>query len=61
MIMNQAIKVDKYTLPLVENIFASLGGITIFRTSNMPTFKMELKGQGKGTLHAPLIHIKDFI
>lgn len=30
MIINKAVKVDKYPLPRVEDIFASLGGSTVF-------------------------------
>eukprot|EP00731_Ephydatia_muelleri_P028195 Em0019g1068a len=37
MTVNQAIKVDKYPLPLIEDIFASLGGSTMFNAiSRLP-------------------------
>ena len=49
MTVNQAIKVDKYPLPLIEDIFASQGGSTMFSKVDLrhAYLQMELKEQAK--------------
>ena len=49
MTVNQAIKVDKYPLPLIEDIFASLGGSTMFSKVDLrhAYLQMELEEQAK--------------
>ena len=49
MTVNQAIKVDKYPLPLIKDIFASLGGSTMFSKVDLrhAYLQMELEEQAK--------------
>lgn len=49
MTVNQAIKVDKYPLPLVEDIFAFLGGSTMFSKVDLwhAYVQIELEEQAK--------------
>eukprot|EP00731_Ephydatia_muelleri_P032757 Em0024g301a len=49
MTVNQAIKVDKYPLQLIEDIFASLGGSTMFSKVDLrhAYLQMELEEQAK--------------
>ena len=49
MTVNQAIKVDKYPLPLIEDMFASLGGSTMFSKLDFrhAYLQMELEEQAK--------------
>ena len=58
MTLNQAIK---YPLPLVEDIFASLGGSTMLSKVDLRHVYLQMKLEEQARNSAPLIHIRGYI
>ena len=58
MTLNQAIK---YPLPLVEDIFALLGGSTMLSKVDLRHAYLQMKLEEQARNSAPLIHIRGYI